>query len=401
MAQGAPPFTPYQRRLFLFLSVATFFEGFDYIALTQLLPSLRAGFGLDYAEGQWLVAFINVGAILSYVLIRRADLVGRRPILSLTIAGYTAFSLLSAFAFDAYSFGVAQLAARTFLLAEYAVSMVVVVEEFPKERRAFAVGVIQTANSLGAIVCAGVVPMLLKLPWGYRSVYVIGAAPLLLLALLRRGLRETAHFQSISGRPRGDFFAVFRSEQGKRVPLLAAIWALTYVCTYVIVNNFKDYMLTERGYDDAAVGRSVTIAALGAMPLLFGAGKLLDLVGRRRGAFVIFTVTSASAVLAFTAHDVVWLTLGLTGGIFGASAVLPVLNAITLENFPTALRADGLGWSSNVLGRVGYVIGPPLSAALAPTLGIGGGTAVLAVFPMLALALILLFVPETAGKDLS
>jgi len=39
---GAPlktPFTPYQRRLFALLGVATFFEGYDILALSQILPS--------------------------------------------------------------------------------------------------------------------------------------------------------------------------------------------------------------------------------------------------------------------------------------------------------------------------------------------------------------------------
>ena len=31
-------FTSYQRRLLVFLSVATFFEGYDFFAITQLLP---------------------------------------------------------------------------------------------------------------------------------------------------------------------------------------------------------------------------------------------------------------------------------------------------------------------------------------------------------------------------
>ena len=37
--KGAGPLTPYQRRLFVFLSVATFFEGFDFLALSQILPN--------------------------------------------------------------------------------------------------------------------------------------------------------------------------------------------------------------------------------------------------------------------------------------------------------------------------------------------------------------------------
>ena len=44
MADLAP--TPYPRRLIIFLSVATFFEGYDFFALAQILPSLRADFGL-------------------------------------------------------------------------------------------------------------------------------------------------------------------------------------------------------------------------------------------------------------------------------------------------------------------------------------------------------------------
>jgi MFS family permease len=115
---------------------------------------------------------------------------------------------------------------------------------------------------------------------------------------------------------------------------------------------------------------------------------------------VIFLATVASALLAFTARDFVWLTVGLTGAIFGTSAVLPVLNSITLELFPTAFRADGLGWSNNLLGRAGYVLGPALSGLLAPQLGIGGATAALSLSSLVALALILAFVPETRGVSL-
>src|SRR5262245_29636975 len=123
MTQSAAraPLTPYQRKLFVFLSVATFFEGFDYIALTQLLPSIRAEYGLSYPEGQFLVSLINVGAVAAYALIRYADVAGRRPVLSITIAGYTVFSLASGFAPNGLSFGFLQFLARMFLLAEYAV----------------------------------------------------------------------------------------------------------------------------------------------------------------------------------------------------------------------------------------------------------------------------------------
>ena len=66
-------FTPYQRKLFVFLSVATFFEGYDAIALTQILPNVRAELGLTELHAGVLVASVNVGTVLAFFFVRRAD----------------------------------------------------------------------------------------------------------------------------------------------------------------------------------------------------------------------------------------------------------------------------------------------------------------------------------------
>jgi putative MFS transporter len=397
------PLTPYQRRLFVFLGVANFFEGYDYIALTQILPTLGEEFALSEWQLGVLVGAIGVGAIFAYLLVRRADVVGRRKILALTIAGYTLFSLLSALAQDAYQFGAAQLFARTFLMAEYSVSMVYLAEEFPADRRGFAVGIIQGLNSLGSIVCAGLVPILLKTPWGFRSVYVVGTLPLLLMMFVRRNVRETQRFSQLaqSGAARGgDFFRVFRSAYSRRVWVLAAIWGLTYLCTYLMVTYWKKFAVGERGFDDATVAKAVMIAALGSLPLVFLSGKLLDVLGRRRGAAIIFSTASVGTLLAFLPTGFWPLTVGLTLGIFAASAVLPVLTSFTLELFPTELRADAYAWVNNLLGRVSYVLGPVVLGVAAERFGYGPSLAFTAVFPLCALALILATLPETAGKEL-
>jgi putative MFS transporter len=50
--------SPHQRRLFVFLCVATFVEGYDFIALSQILPNLRADLGLG---PEWSVQFYSIG----------------------------------------------------------------------------------------------------------------------------------------------------------------------------------------------------------------------------------------------------------------------------------------------------------------------------------------------------
>ena len=401
---SSPPstaLTAYQRRLFLLLGVATFFEGYEYIALTQLLPSIRTEFGLSESDTGLLLGFVGFSALAAYGLIRYADIVGRKRVLSITIAGYTVCSLLCAASQDAYQFAVAQLLARAFLLGEYAISMVYLAEEFPADRRGFAVGIMQGLNSLGAIVCAGMVPLLLKTPLGFRAVYLIGSVPLLWLMWLRRSVRETERFTALDPAARsGNLLAVFRSGYRGRVLLMSAIWGLTYLCTYLGITYWKEFAVQERGFDDARVSYVIMIAAVGSLPLVFASGKLLDAVGRRRGAVVIFVCVVGSTLLAYNAHDFWLLTLGVTGTIFSASAIFPVLNAFTLELFPTSLRADAFGWANNVLGKLGYVVGPLLVGYGAKHWSYSATLSITSVFPLCALLLILLRLPETRGREL-
>ena len=391
--------TPYQRRLILFLSVATFFEGYDFFAMSQILPSLRAEFGLSRAGAGWLVAAINSGTMIAALLVRKADAWGRRRVLTVTIVGYTLCSLASAAAPDVYSFAGAQLAARVFLIGEWAIAMVFAAEEFPAARRGLVIGVIQACSSLGSIVCAGVVPLIDKTAIGWRLVFLVGAVPLIIVAVARRGLRETERFERTGG-VRRPFVEVLRSPYRRRILQMALIWCITYVATQNGITFWKEFAMHERGFTDGQVGLSLSIAAVVSMPLVFLSGRLLDGIGRRRGAVVIFTVTALGIFLAYTLHSRVALTLALILGIFGSSAVLPVMNAYTTELFPTELRGDAFAWANNVLGRLGYVLSPIGVGLIAERTGWGPVLAWTAVCPLVALGLILALLPETRGREL-
>jgi MFS transporter, putative metabolite:H+ symporter len=402
--QEKTPFTPYQRRLFWFLSVASFFEGYDFLALTQILPNFGAQMGLSARHEGLLVGVINSGTMIAYLLVRKADQWGRRRVLSVTIAGYTIFSVLTAFSPNVYVFAVLQLLARIFLLGEWAVSMVYAAEEYPSDRRGMVIGVIQAFSSLGSIVCAGVVPLLLATPYGWRSVYLVGGIPLVLIAVARRGLRETARFERAAAEREGEaappLTRILRTPYRGRMLQLALIWGLTYVCTQNAVTFWKTFALRERGLSDGEVGGSITFAALVSMPLIFASGKLIDVVGRRLGAVIIYVLASAGVLGAYSLGSRGGLTAALVFAIFGASGVLPVLNAYMTELFPTHLRSDAIAWSNNLLGRIGYMLSPIAVGFAAEEIGWGPAVSATALFPLVALALILWLLPETRGKEL-
>jgi putative MFS transporter len=394
--------TPYQRKLFILLGVATFFEGYDMIALTQILPNLRAEFGISFEQGTLMITVINVGTILAFLLIRKADRWGRKRVLMVTIGGYTIFSLLSGLAPDVVAFTVAQLIARIFLIGEWAISMVYAAEEFPASRRGMVLGVLQGFSSLGSVVCAGLVPLMLGTAIGWRLVYFVGAVPLVLVMFARRGLRETQRFvdRANAGLKPPSLMAFLSSPYKKRMLQLAAIWFLTYLCTQNAITFWKEFAVAERGLTDGQIGLSITIAAVASMPFVFAAGKLLDRIGRRKGAVVIYLIAAAGCVLSYTLTSHAALTMALVLAIFGVSAVLPVLNSYNTELFPTELRGDAFSWSNNLLGRIGYVTSPLMVGQLAVHWGIGPAIASTAIFPIIALALIWLWLPETMGKEL-
>jgi putative MFS transporter len=396
------PLTRYQRRLLVFLSVATFFEGYDFFALAQILPNLRADMGLSEAEGGRLVAVVGIGTILAYVVVRLADRFGRRVVLTVTILGYTLFTFATAFAQSPYDFAIYQLAARVFLIGEVSLSMVYAAEEFPADRRGHAIGVIQAAGAFGAIACAATAPWLLDTPWGWRSVYLVGVAPLLLLAYARRGLRETGRFAdyAVGGIERRALIDILRSTHRQRILQLAVIWVLLFVCAQNTVFFWKEFAVAERGFTDGQVGFSMAVAALASLPPLFFVGWALDAWGRRPAAAVIFVGMAASVVAASQLHAPWLLTLALAVAVFCIAAAFAVLNSFTTELFPTDCRAEAFAWANNLLGRSGYVVGPAVVGATASTLGWGNVISLTALCPLGALALILWLLPETKGRQL-
>ena len=396
-------FSPYQRRLFAFLSIATFFEGYDFVALSQILPNLRAEFGLTEADGGMLGSVISFGTIISYVLVRMADRWGRRRVLLLSIAGYASFTFLSGVSRGALDFALYQFTARVFLIAQWAVGMIYAAEEFPAERRGFVLGVIQASNSLGVVVCAAAVPYLLRLPYGWRSVYFVGVLPVLLLPYARRRLAESSLYVAqaearrlVDRRP----FAILRGPYRARVLQMALIWGLTYMTTNTALLFWKEFAVGERGFTDADVGHAVVIASVLAVPFVFSVGKLIDHWGRRHSAHVIYVVAIVFGVLAYQLRSFWALTACLTVGIVASIAMLTLLNALTTELFPTSVRADAFAWANTLLGRIGYVIAPALVGALAAPLGWSVAVPLTGVSLLAALVLIHWLIPETAGKEL-
>jgi MFS transporter, putative metabolite:H+ symporter len=243
---------------------------------------------------------------------------------------------------------------------------------------------------------------LLKTPLGWKSVYLVGVLPLLLMMYARRGLRETERFTAAAaGNPRAaPLFDILRGPHRRRVLELGAIWFLSYICTQNAVTFWKEFALKERHLTHGQTGMIISVAAVVSMPLVFWAGKMLDSIGRRRGAAVIYTAAILGVLGGYTFWGVVPLLISMTIGIFGINAVLTVLNTFMTELFPTEVRGNAAAWSNNLIGRIGYVLSPLAIGQVVEQYGWGVPLRWSTVFPVIALGLIFLWLPETRAREL-
>jgi putative MFS transporter len=218
----------------------------------------------------------------------------------------------------------------------------------------------------------------------------------------RRGLKETQRFTESSAQQRGGspLFDIFKGPHNRRVLELGAIWFLSYICTNNAVTFWKEFAMAERGLSHGQVSLVVTVAAVVSMPLVFLAGKMLDVIGRKRGAAVIYGATVLGVLGAYTLSGVVPLMICMTVGIFGINAVLTVLNAFMTELFPTSERGNAVAWSNNLIGRIGYVFSPLAIGAVVQQHGWGLPLRASTLFPVVALVLIFWWLPETKAREL-
>jgi putative MFS transporter len=217
--------TPYLWFLFLLLSTATLFDGFDAGMLSFAAPESRRTLEIDRAEWGFVNSVVRLGVWASFIFLLYADRFGRRTLMMVTVVGFALFNGLTAFVTDKYQFMLCQFLARLFLTAEYSLAVIMAGEEFPARYRGRAIAILTSLATVGVMVMAkGVQPYVLlsegaESNWlhgigsgivgtvqgalgleqdgeNWRALYILGLFPLVLIVVLRIGMRETRRFEA-------------------------------------------------------------------------------------------------------------------------------------------------------------------------------------------------------------
>jgi putative MFS transporter len=399
-----PPFTSRQWRVFAITTTAGFFDSYDGALLSLALKQIQQGLGVAEARLGNMLSAIRLGYLTMLLLTPLADVFGRRRLLLYTIIGYTAFTGLSAVAPRERSFVGCQFLARGFSGAEAIISLVILAEEVDAAVRGWAVGLLGALAISGYGLAAIVFAMINVIPFGWRGLYALALAPLAFIIPLRRILPESKRFESesVAGlRPTSvlEPLSALLRVYPERLAMLVAVSFLNAMGASSASFLFPKYLQEAHRWSPGQVSALIVFGgALGVLGSIIG-GRLSDHFGRRSTGALFMFLGPVLTIWLYTTRSrsviPVWIVR-----LFFDTAAGTIMSAYSAELFPTSHRSAASS-ALVVAGTTGGALGLFLEGVLY-AFSHSHWTAVryLTGFWMMGPVIMLLFFPETSGREL-
>ena len=390
----------------------TIFEGYDVTIFHLCTPDIARTFHMDDRAVGLMASIVRFGGMLAFFVVMLSDRYGRKAVVNVTVLFYALFTLLTALSRGLWSFTIFQSCAQIFLSAEFGVATIMITEEFPDRARGRGIAALNMVGLLGVVAGGYLYGKVADSSWGWRGMYFIGITPLLLVAFLRRNLKETARFEAIreaGAKIRGAarLSTLRRAIEPLRGPfrgrliLVAILWNSVSLVGAPAVTFFSLYAKRDHHWTSTDIGRAVVLAyIIGSLGHLI-TGWALDRVGRRvtTSATYVLGAVSIYALFQTSTHSAMLIAMIATVVAFqGARTATATYSA---ELFPTEIRATSYSLTVQLFGQITAIASPVLIGLLSrPMGGLGNAVAVMAIGPLLGAVLIWMFAPETRGMRL-
>ncbi|WP_373863347.1 MFS transporter [Rhodococcus marinonascens] len=373
-------------------------DGFDLVVLGAIIPSLSEyeAWGLTTGTLTFISTLGLVGMTIGALTIGTlTDVVGRRRVLLFTVAGFSILTLLCAVAPNPFLFGLFRFLAGVGLGGALPTALALVNEFSKKQGGGSASTLLMTGYHVGAVATAALAIVLIE-PFGWRSMFVAGALPaVVLIPLMLRHLPESPSYLIGRGK-RAEAERIARQHGLELGPAPAAdapaaatvnpvrtlfsprflrnsiaIWVTSFMGLLLVygLNTWLPTIMREAGYNLGASLTFLLVLNVGAVVGLLIAGGVANKIGPRTAAIIWFA--GAAVFLALLSVKIsfgIYILVFLAGCFVFSAQVL--VYAFTSANHPSQIRATALGWSAGI-GRLGAICGPILGGVM-----LGAGYAV-------------------------
>ena len=351
----------YVYSLLLLLGIASLLGEYDFAILNLALPQIQDSFQLPDKEMGTMSGLIRFGIVPAFLVAMLADRWGRKPMLMITILGFTVCTVATAFTKNVEQFIAAQFLTRTFLGAETALAFVLIIEEVPAVARGWALGILTAMIALGQGLASVIYAGVEQLPLGWRGAYLVGLIPLLLLIYARRGIRETKAFTPPAAKSSGNAFTplleVFNQQRSAFLLLVVAL-LLTYTAAIAGFTFTSHSLQRDHGYSPGQVSSLFIFGGLFVLLANLLGGKLSDRFGRR---VILITglVIGNLAILGFYQLSGLVIPVLWTLIYIGYAMVDLMFAAYAAELFLSSRRATASGLRATLIalgGGIGLLI---------------------------------------------
>lgn len=410
------PLSGFHRRFIALIALGGWFDFYDIFMMAYIGAALQSSGFLSRDEFTLAIAAGFLGMFVGTLLFGMgSDRFGRRTAFLFMLLIYSGFTLLGAFAPNAWTLIMLRGLAGIGIGAELVVIDTYVTEMLPSDARGRYVAITQVVGFTAIPVAALLAKLLVPTHWlldGWRWVMVIGAAGAVFVWYLRRKLPESPRWCETAGRHEQAEVIVaaieqqLRRETGRRLPAprpvavrptsraaFAELWHPAYrsrtlmlsvfhllqtIGIYGFANWAPTFLLAQGKTLGQALDYGFWIALISPVgPLICVATT--EMLERKR-ALVVLASSMAVSGLAFpfaqTGLQIVLTGAALTLFSYWFSAVL---HAYQAELFPTRIRATGVGFTYSV-SRLSVILSTPLINVLL-------AHSVLAVFVFMAAAM--------------
>ncbi|GGH48342.1 MFS transporter [Microbacterium album] len=361
-------------------------DGYDLISYGSVLPDLLQyrEWGLDAAAAGRLGSLALVGMLIgALVMGTLTDRLGRRRVMIACLIWFSVFMPLTGLAPTPEIFGALRFVTGLGLGGVVPTAIALTIEYSAPSRRHLHNAIMYSGYSAGGLAAA-LLAMVVLPAAGFRMMFFIGAAPLVLIVpfaiaflpesvsyLVARGrIDEARRYAERYGLPmpddvevaaaqRQDRFASVRMlfSRGYRVAT-PMFWAISLIGLLLVygLNTWLPEVMRSSGYSLGTALAFLLVFNLGAIVGVITAGALADRIGERVIICASFLAAAASVTLlsARPPEIILFALIAIAG--FGANTQT-LVNAFVGGYYPPTARATALGWALAV-GRIGGIIGP-------------------------------------------
>ena len=336
--------SPTQRHIVTASFLGWMLDAFDFFLVVFVLKHIAGDFGADVKSVTYaLFLTLAMRPVGAFLFGRLADHFGRRPALMASVLAYSAMEFASAFAPSLQVFLVLRALYGIAMGGEWGVGASLAFESVPVRSRGLVSGMLQAGYPCGYLVASVVFGLLIE-HIGWRGMFMVGAAPALLVLYIRSKVPESAAWTESRSAPVAR--SLWSALSGHWLLALYAIALMT--CFNFFSHGTQDlyphFLEVQRGFPTGTRSIIAVIYNIGAICGGITFGTLSSRIGRRKA--IALAAGLSLLVLPFWAYCLTPVALAAAAFVMqfmvqGAWGVVPVhLNELS----PEGIRATFPGF---------------------------------------------------------